>query len=207
MATKTNWQWTFHWVASINPPTGAARFHFQSVPRGRISVSCRSLSSSCERHRGAMREISRGLSDLRERYPRSARKSQRIPTGCQIRCDPCKVVDALSATGGAVAPLRGLPQPPANLCQPSGGVGRPNFDCEKLRCAATSPADVPQERWEEVQHFSAGPGRCGGHIYKQTSRIGQPVLVKQRLHRGDTARCVAFALVSHRLFGAYPKVS
>ena len=84
-----------------------------------ILVSCNALVVPLQ-HREAMPEISRGLSDQRERHPRKASEMISILEGCQKLCDLSEVVKYSASFGGVVAPLRVTPQPPANFLQPSG---------------------------------------------------------------------------------------
>jgi len=49
---------------------------------------CWSWRSSCACHAGGVPDISRGLSDQRERHPRSFVKTQRTQTGCQKKLRP-----------------------------------------------------------------------------------------------------------------------
>ena len=66
--------------------------------------------------RSRAKEISRGLSDQRKRYPRSEWVDDRTLEGCQNFCDPSRVVSYYGRSGGIVT----APQPPATIWQPSG---------------------------------------------------------------------------------------
>ena len=71
-------------------------------------------------HRGAVLEISRGLSDRRERYPRNmTTKKQGTLEGCQTKLsDPSGVECVVGIEFRGYR--RFAPQPPANFWQPSG---------------------------------------------------------------------------------------
>ena len=104
---------------------------------GRKSTSCRHSVKRLLSHRGAMPEISRGLSDRQERYPRSCGKEPSIPKGCQKLCDPSRVLSNRTLSGGIVASRCESPQPPANLFQPSGLNGL----VSGARCSQTGFVD------------------------------------------------------------------